>query len=400
MDLELCEQERRFIQEVRTFIAEKFSPALRAEAAKSTGMFGHLDSVRSWHRILFEKGWVAPYWPREYGGPGWSVVQGHIFATECATAGTPVLPAMGIIMCGPVVMRYGTPQQKAYFLPRILSGEHYWCQGYSEPQAGSDLSSLKTRAVRDGEDYIINGSKIWTTHAHCANWIFLLARTSIEERQQQGISFVVAPLNTPGITIAPIMSMSGEHEVNQVFFDDVRVPRTHCIGPEGAGWEVAKYLLEFERGGISIAGLLHASLERTARIAGSEQAGNGRSLAEDPAFRRKSALGSIEVMLADWTERRLTYGQGTGASVGQFAASIKKLYASETIQKLTELQMEALGVYAVPDQRKAIHPGQEPPIGPEYAVTPTARFLNARARTIFGGSSEIQRNILAKGLGL
>jgi alkylation response protein AidB-like acyl-CoA dehydrogenase len=400
MDLEFSAEEQRFTQEVRAFIAEKFSPDLRAVAATSAGMFGHPDSVRGWHRILFEKGWVAPYWPCEYGGPGWSVVQGHIFANECARAGAPVLPAMGIVMCGPVIMRYGTAQQKAFFLPRILSGEHYWCQGYSEPQAGSDLSSLKTRAVRDGDDYIVNGSKIWTTHAQFANWIFLLVRTSVEERQQQGISFIVAPLDTPGISIAPIVSMSGEHEVNQVFFDDVRVPCANCIGPQGAGWEVAKYLLEFERGGISIAGGLRGSLARTASIAQSEQSGDGRPLAEDPAFRRKSALAAIEVMVADWTERRLTYGQGTGASIGQFAASIKKLYGSETTQKLTELQMEALGVYAVPDQRGAIHPGREPPIGPAYAVTPAARFLNARARTIFGGSSEIQHNILAKGLGL
>jgi alkylation response protein AidB-like acyl-CoA dehydrogenase len=300
-----------------------------------------------------------------------------------------------------VIMRYGTEAQKAYFLPRMLSGEHVWAQGYSEPQSGSDLSSLQTRAVRDGDDYVVNGSKIWTTNAHNADWIFMLVRTSTEGKQQAGISFLVSPMTAPGITVRPILSNSGEHELNQVFFDNLRVPVANRMGAENEGWTVAKYLLEFERGGGSLGVGLRVGVEKVKAIADQEASGDGGSLRENIAFRRKLAELEIEMMAADWTDLYLSSGASVGESVGGTAASIKKLLASHKGQNIAEVAMEALGIYAAPDQRRALgaYP-QEPPIGPVYAVTPTTRHINGRASTVYGGSSEVQHNILARLLGL
>ena len=242
MDEALSPEDLAFRDEVRTFLDAKFSPELRELSARQAGVFAEGELARRWHRILYEQGWIAPLWPTEYGGTGWTGAQREIFQAECAKVGTPSLPAMGLSLCAPVIMKFGSEAQKAYFLPRILSNEHYWCQGYSEPQSGSDLASLQTRAMRDGADYVVNGSKIWTTHAHYANWIFLLVRTSTEGKQQQGISFLVSPMDAPGITVRPIISMSGDHEVNQVFFDNVRIPVANRMGEENQGWTVAKYL--------------------------------------------------------------------------------------------------------------------------------------------------------------
>lgn len=397
MDDDLTPDELAFRDRVRAFLDEKFDAELRDWTARQAGVFAEGELARRWHRILYEQGWIAPSWPREFGGPGWTARQCAIFQSECARAGTPTLPGMGLNLCGPVIMRYGTEEQKAFFLPRMLSGEHYWCQGYSEPQSGSDLASLQTRAVRDGDEYVIDGTKIWTTHAQYANWIFLLVRTSSEGKPQQGISFVVAPMDASGVTVRPIISMSGEHEVNQVFFDSVRVPVANRIGPENQGWTVAKYLLEFERGGGTRAPGLKMALERARGIARQEPGDDGEPLLRDPSFRRKAAILEIEAMAADWLEKRLGSGKTVSESVGNAGASMKKLIASETGQSIAELTVEALGHYAAPDQRASLGVGaNEPPVGPEYAATPTARFLNGRASTIFGGSSEVQRNILAR----
>jgi len=391
----------RFRQDVLAFLDERYTMELRALNARQAGVFAEGELARLWHRILYERGWIAPAWPKEYGGPGWSAEQRAIFQEECARVGTPRLPAMGLSLCGPVIMRYGTEAQKTFFLPRMLSGEHYWCQGYSEPQSGSDLASLQTRAVRDGDDYVVNGSKIWTTHAHYANWIFLLVRTSVEGKPQQGISFLVSPMDVPGISVRPILSMSGEHEVNQVFFDNVRVPVANRMGPENDGWTVAKYLLEFERGGGSSGVGLEVAMAKLKAVARQESADHGGNLLEDPSFRRKVAEREIAITALDWTERRLSTGRAVGESVGNAAASMKKLGASEMGQKGEELMLEALGLYAAPDQRASLGVGaNEPPVGPEYAAVPTARYLNGRASTVFGGSSEVQRNILARILGL
>ncbi|WP_338643869.1 acyl-CoA dehydrogenase family protein [Novosphingobium olei] len=401
MDMTPTADDLAFESEVRAFLAEKFTPDLREGAARQAGVFAEGELARTWHRILHEKGWIAPTWPREHGGPGWTPMQRYIYERECGLAGTPSLPAMGIALCGPVIMAFGSEAQKAFFLPKMLSGEHYWCQGFSEPGSGSDLASLRTRAVRDGDHYVVNGSKIWTTHAHEANWIFLLVRTRAEGPKQAGISFLLAPLDLPGITITPILSMSGEHEVNQVFLDNVRVPAEYLVGEENQGWEIAKYLLTFERGGGSSAGRLNAQLARLKQVAKEQPGEDGAPLWDDPRFRERVMRLETEVMAIDWTERRQIASLAAGAVTNGATASILKLSVSEMLQKLAQLTSEALGSDALADQRHALglH-ANEAPIGGEHALTPTARYLNTRAATIFGGSSEIQRGIIAKSLGL
>ena len=391
------EANARFRAEVRGFLETHYTADLRAMRARSAGVFAEGELARRWHRILAHKGWIAPAWPREHGGPGWDAEQRDIFHEECARIKAPVLPAFGVSLCGPVIMRFGTAEQKAYFLPRILSGEHYWCQGYSEPGAGSDLASLQTRAVRDGDHYVVDGSKIWTTHAHHANWIFMLVRTDPDAKVQAGITFLICPLDTPGITIRPILSMSGEHELNQVFFEGVRVPVANRLGAENAGWTVAKYLLEFERGGQPAGVAQRVGLEDVEAIARREPAGSGSALIDDPGFRRKAAAQEIEVLALEWTSRRLSGASDAASSVGGVAASVKKLLGSQKTQGVTELALEAIGTYAQADQRQALgNAPAGPPVGPEHAATPAARYLNMRAVTIFGGASEIQRNILAR----
>ena len=397
MRLELSPKDLAFRDQVRAFLGEAFTPDLREAARRQAGVFAEGELARRWHKVLYAKGWVAPAWPKQYGGPGWTHVERYIFDSECAAAGTPALPAMGLQMCGPVLMGYGTSAQKDFFLPRILSGEHYWCQGYSEPGSGSDLASLQTRAVRDGDCYVIDGTKLWTTHAHFANWMFLLVRTSSQGKPQAGITFLLLDMQTPGITVKPVISISGEHEVNQVFFDGVRAPVANRVGEEDQGWSVAKYLLEFERGGGAWTARIRGLMRQLSAIAAAERAGGGGPLADDPGFRRRVAELECEVMAVDFTERRVVSQLSTGSNAGDAAASMLKLKGSETQQKVTELLVEAVGAYARPDQRRALGlEGLEPPIGPDYARTPVARYLNARASTIFGGSSEIQRNILAR----
>jgi acyl-CoA dehydrogenase len=397
MDLALSPADLDFRDEVRAFLDEAFTPDLRAQAARQAGVFAEAELGRRWHRILYERGWIAPAWPKEYGGAGFTAVQRYIFASEMAEAGAPSIPAMGLQMCGPVLMGHGTEEQKAFHLPRILSGEHYWCQGYSEPGAGSDLAALQCRAVRDGDNYVVSGTKIWTTHAHFANWMFLLVRTNTEGKPQAGITFLLLDMASPGLDIHPIITLSGEHEVNQVFFDQVRIPVSNRVGAENQGWAVAKYLLEFERGGGSYAAQLKGALARLKTIAQAERSDAGQSLWADPDFRARAAQIEIETLAVEYTEKRVVSALSTGAAAGDATASMLKLKGSETVQKATELTMEALGYYAMPNQRDALglH-ANTPVVGPEYAATPTARHLNNRAATIFGGSSEVQRNILAR----
>ena len=387
-----------FRAEVRAFLDEAFDSELRALAARQAGVFAYGELARRWHAILYRKGWAAPAWPKEYGGPGWSWEQRQVYQTECERLGTPRVAAFGISLCAPVIMKYGTDEQKAFLLPRILSGEFYFCQGYSEPQSGSDLASLQTRAVRDGDDYVVNGTKIWTTHAHFANWIFMLVRTSTEGRPQQGISFLVSPLNVPGVTIRPILSMSGEHEINQDFFDNVRVPVANRFGAENEGWSVAKYLLEHERGSSDIGVSLQVGVEGLKAVAAQEHGDLGGALLDDPDFRRKLTLRDLEARVGAAVDKRISAALGAGDSVGSAGSSIKKLMSTECGQQTADLTMEALGVYAGVDQRPSLGEGLADPIGPTYAMTPTAKYLNGRATTIFGGSSEVQRNILAKSI--
>jgi alkylation response protein AidB-like acyl-CoA dehydrogenase len=393
MNIDLSPRDIAFRDEVRAFLARALTPELTEKARRQSGVFARADLGRRWHRILFEQGWIAPSWPREWGGTGWSATQKYIWESECAEAGTPILPAMGLQMCGPVLIGHGTPAQKARFLPRILSGGDYWCQGYSEPQSGSDLASLQCRAVADGDDYVIDGTKIWTTHAQYANWMFMLVRTRADGKPQAGITFLLVDMTSPGITVAPIISISGEHEVNQVFFDAVRAPQSNRVGAENDGWTVAKYLLEFERGG-SYAARIRALLRRVKAMAAATEA-DGGVLLDAPGFRRKLIDLEVELAAVDFTERRVISSMGVGRNLGDSTASMLKLRGSETMQKASELALEALGVYCAPCQENALA-GEGDPIGPGFAATPTAQYLNARASTIFGGASEIQRNILAR----
>lgn len=383
-----------FRAEVRAFLARTLTPEIRARARRQAGVAAERDLGIWWHRTLHAQGWSAPAWPREYGGPGWDVVERHIFEEECALAGAPQLFLGGLQLVGPVLMAFGTAAQKAFFLPRLLSGDHYWCQGFSEPGSGSDLASLRTAAVRDGDHYVVNGGKIWTTHAHWANWIFMLVRTSTAGRPQAGITFLLSPMDAPGITVSPIRSMSGEHEVNQVFFDNLRVPVENRVGDENQGWAIAKYLLEFERGG-SYAAPARVSLEE-ARAAAT-RAGDDPPLWDDPFFRRRYAETEIAILAQGWTEKRVIAGLAAGGNPGDAMASVLKVRGSEVQQQAAELAVLALGEAAIPDQRAALEPGSDVPvIGPDIALRPSARHMNLRAASIFGGSNEIQRNIIAR----
>jgi alkylation response protein AidB-like acyl-CoA dehydrogenase len=397
-DLESPE-DAKFRSEVRSFISENLTGDLLRMAREQTCSFGTPDITLPWQRLLHARGWVAASWPAEYGGPGWTPRQRYIFESEMALANAPRLPAMGLQMIGPVIIKYGTQAQKSLFLPRILSGEHYWCQGYSEPGAGSDLASLRFKAVRDGEEYVLNGTKLWTTYGHFANWIFLLVRTSTGRKPQEGITFLVAPMNSPGITIRPLTSLSGDHEVNQIFFDDVRVPVENRIGEEGQGWTVAKYLLEFERGVGHQVPSLFAELVRLRGIACREPGDEGGRQWDDIGFRRRFAELEIETLAAFFTEQRLVYSLPVGQNVGDGTAAIMKLAWSKLAQRIGHLSMDALGTYAAVDQSPSLGcEATEEVVGPSYGQTPTARYLNDRCLTIAGGSNEIQRNILARKL--
>ncbi len=387
MDLDLTPDDLAFQDEVRAFLAETLTPELRAAGARQTSVFVEPRYSLVWQKILHAKGWVAPSWPKEYGGTGWSETQRAIFAAECVQASAPSLAPMGLRMVGPCIMRYGTEAQKAHYLPRILSGEDYWCQGYSEPGSGSDLASLQLRAVSDGDDYVLSGSKIWTTHAHHANRMFCLVRTSTEGKPQAGITFLLLDMATPGIKVDPIITLAGEHEVNQVFFDDVRVPKSGRLGEENQGWTVAKYLLEFERGGGSAPGL-KVQLERLRRAAG--------PLLDNPHYRRGVAEMEIAVQAIDVSELRVLSALAGGRNPGP-ASSMLKTQGTEAIQAIDALAVEAAGAYAAVDQPQAREAGSTvQPVGPDHSLTAMARYLNNRAASIYGGSNEIQRDIIAR----
>ena len=395
MDLNLSAEDCAFQQEVRAFLDAELTADLREAGRRTTSVFTDRDWNLPWHRILHRRGWVAPAWPVEHGGPGWTEMQKHIFASECALAGAPSLSPMGLKMVGPCIQRFGTDAQKAHYLPRILSGDDYWCQGYSEPGSGSDLASLQLRAVRDGDDYVLNGSKIWTTHAHFANRMFCLVRTRTEGKPQAGITFLLLDMNTPGLEVKPIITMAGDHEVNQVFFDNVRVPVSGRLGEENQGWTVAKYLLEFERGGGNAAGLKYA-LAEVVHIAKSEQADSGARLYDDPAFRAKLAQAEIALHAIEMTEHRVLSALASGKNPGA-ASSMLKTQGTEAMQRLDELAVEATACYAAVYQPAARAPGSNlEPVGPAHSMTATARYLNNRAASIYGGSNEIQRNIMAQ----
>jgi len=377
-----------FRDEVRNFLSRSLTPEILEGGRRMTSVFAEKSVSVAWQSVLHAKGWVAPSWPVEYGGTGWNEAERYIFASECAKAGAPSLAPMGLKMVGPAIMHFGTDVQKTFFLPRILSAEHYWCQGYSEPGSGSDLASLQLRATSDGDDYVLNGSKIWTTHAHVADWMFCLVRTRTEGKPQAGITFLLLDMKTPGITVKPIITLAGDHELNQVFFDDVRVPKANRLGQENDGWTVAKYLLTFERGSGGAAAGLKANLDRLRNAA--------RDLAEDTAFQAKAAELAIRIEAIEMTERRLVAAFSTGQSVGPIS-SLLKIQSTETMQQLDELAIEAAGLYGLVRQPEVQTAGSNAQtIGPPEHMLAMPRYLNNRAGSIYGGSNEVQRNIIAQ----
>lgn len=381
---------------VRDWLAANLTDELRRAAALATSVFTDLPHALDWQHILHRQGWAAPLWPAEYGGPGWSERQRMIFDAECVAAGAPALSPMGLRMVAPCIMRFGTAEQKLHYLPRILSGEDYWCQGYSEPDAGSDLASLALRAERDpgsgsgaGGDYVLNGSKIWTTHAHHATHMFALVRTERGERPQAGITFLLLPMNTPGISVRPIYALSGDHDFNQVFFSDARVPTAGRLGDEGAGWGVAKYLLEFERAAAYATGLRGSWTRLKAAAA------RDGLLTERSMTRRLSEL-AMEIDAIAALEARVFARLSGGGNPGPMS-SLLKVQGTECQQRLHELAVEIAGPYAAPDQMAARQPASNvAALGPAEAMLASARYFNGRAASIYGGSNEIQRGIMAK----
>ena len=395
MNLDLTVNELAFRDEVRAFLDANLTPTLRQAAQRAASVFIDKAYSLEWQRILHARGWAAPSWPVEYGGPGWSDMQRYIFAAECARAGAPSLAPMGLKMVGPAIMGYGAPEQKAQLLPRILSGEDYWCQGYSEPDAGSDLASLQLSAVREGDAYVLSGAKMWTTHAHLANRMFCLVRTSRAGKPQAGITFLLLDMATPGISVRPIFTLAGDHEVNQVFFDGVRVPQSGRLGEENSGWTVAKYLLEFERGGGSAPGLRAAFL-RLRAMAEREASGGGGRLIDDASFRARLAAAGAALEALEMTEHRVLAALAAGQPAGP-VSSLLKIQGTELMQRLDELALEGIGGYAAVDHADARHAGATCGfVGAEHGLVTTARYLNDRAASIYGGSNEIQRDIIAR----
>jgi alkylation response protein AidB-like acyl-CoA dehydrogenase len=393
MNLEFSASERRFRAEVQEFLRASLPASLSAKVFGSKRLTR--EDLLSWHRILYAKGWSAPSWPREFGGPGWSAIEQHIFDEECALAGAPPLISFGVRMVAPVIMQFGSREQQEYFLPRILSGEHWWCQGYSEPGAGSDLASLTTRAQRRGDHYIVNGQKTWNTLGHFADWIFCLVRTDPEARQQEGISFLLIDMKSPGITLRPIPLIDGEHEVNEIFFDDVAVPIANRIGEENRGWTYAKYLLGHERVNIAQVGQSRRELGRLKQLAARELSG-GRPLLEDTRFRDRVAWAEIELLALEITVMRVLSAESARRDPGA-ESSVLKIRGAEMQQTLSELMMQAIGYYALPCIPEALEAGWRAEDGTEQdwpAFSP--RYFNLRKTTIYSGSNEIQRNIIAR----
>src|SRR5579863_3341768 len=398
MDLNFSADEERFRSEVRAFVAAELPASIRDK------VLGHKRLERedflSWVRILNTRGWVAPSWPRRFGGQEWDPARELIFEEECALAGAPPVLSFGPRMVAPVIMRFGSPAQQEYFLPRILSGEHWWCQGYSEPGAGSDLASLRMSAVREGAQYRVNGQKTWNTLGQYADWIFCLVRTSGEARPQQGISFLLIDMKSPGITVRPIITIDGEHEINDIFFDNVQVPVENLVGEENKGWTYAKFLLSHERTNNAGIGNCKRALKRLKEIA-TRQLHNGRPLIEDSRFRDRIAQVELELMALEITNLRVLSAVATQSRAPGPEVSLLKIKGSEIIQQLAELQMHALGHDAIPYLREALEVDWVPSslLADHYAAFApplTGQYFNYRKTTIYAGSTEIQKNIISK----
>ncbi len=379
MDLDFSPEENAFREEVRKFVTDRLPSHIRHKVMN--GIHLERNDHVLWQRTLHQRGWGGVGWPREFGGPGWTPTELYIFEEECAKGGAPRLISFGLKMIAPVLMAFGNPEQQARYLPKIMSAEEWWCQGYSEPGAGSDLASLKTRAVRDGDHYIVNGQKTWTTLGQYADWIFCLVRTDPEAKPQRGISFLLIDMKSPGVTVRPIITLDGAHEVNEVWLEDVRVPVANRIGEENQGWTYAKFLLGHERTNIAGIGIAKRELARLKRIAAAE----GRL--DDALFAARVAQIEIDLMALEITNLRVLSAEGAHQAPGP-EASILKIKGSEIQQAIAELMMQAVGIAALPFHQTGI--------GPDYADNLAAGYCNLRKLSIFGGSNEIQKNIISQ----
>ncbi len=377
-----------FRDEVRSFLQQHLPASLRLGQYQTASVYPEPNITGPWQQALQRRGWLVPLWPKEWGGTGWTPIQRFIFETECALAGAPLVHPMGVRLVGPVILKFGTDEQKQHYLPRILSSQDYWCQGFSEPGAGSDLASLKLRAESDGENYVLNGSKIWTTNAHHANRMFALVRTSNEGRRQDGISFLLIDMQSPGVTVRPIRTIGGDHELNEVFFDNVRVPRSNLIGQENRGWDCAKYLLEFERGAGIFSPRLRSQLKRVGDAL-SERIADGMALGVDLPVRFGEITADLDTF--EMLELKVLGSLSPGETPGPLS-SVLKLRASRMKQAVAELGIEVLG-----SESMRWHASSSRLEDDERAVPALLQdYLNSRAFTIFGGASEIQLGIIAK----
>ncbi len=393
MNINFTPEELAFRDEVRAFFKAQLPTDIAAKV-KGGRLLSKQDHQR-WQQVLSKQGWYAPHWPVQHGGTDWTAVQKHIFEEEAAAYGAPRTIPFGVNMVAPVIIKFGNEDQKQRYLPRILNGADWWCQGYSEPGSGSDLASVKTRAVRQGDHYIVNGQKTWTTLGQHANMIFCLVRTDTEAKPQAGISFLLIDMNTPGITVRPIITIEGEHEVNEVFFDDVKVPVENLVGEENKGWTYAKYLLTYERTGLAGIGLSKAALSHLKELAGRVKK-NGKPLIEDSYFRRRVAQVEIDLMAAEMSNLRIVAAVEGGGVPGA-ESSMLKVRGTEIRQAITDLARRAIGPYAIPfleEELELEYDGEY--LSDEYAAPLAGQYFNNRKLSIFGGSNEIQKNIVSK----
>ncbi len=396
MDLRFTPEEIAFRDEVRAFCRDALPAAIREKMIALRKL--DKDDIVTWQRILNAKGWAVPHWPLEWGGTGWDGVKLYIFREEMQLAPAPEALPFNVSMVGPVIAAFGSEAQKRRFLPRMANLDDWWCQGFSEPDAGSDLASLKTTARREGDHYIVNGQKTWTTLAQYADWIFCLVRTNPAAKKQEGISFLLIDMKSPGVTVRPIVTIDGGREVNEVFFDDVRVPVENLVGDENKGWDYAKFLLGNERSGIARIGISKARLRRLKQLAAVERAG-GRPLLEDPRFAAKIAAVEVELKALEMTQLRvLSADRHRKDNRPDPASSILKIKGSELQQTISELLLEVVGPYALPDQMAQEDRWNEPPVGPDWAGPLAPHYFNWRKVSIYGGSNEIQKNIIAKAI--
>jgi len=393
MDLNYAPDDLAFRDTVRTWIAAKLPKDLQHRVLNHKRL--QREDYARWHKIVYQQGWVAPAWPVEHGGTGWTKVQQHIWEEECARAGSPQILAFGVNMVGPVIIAFGNEAQKKHYLPRILACDDWWCQGYSEPGSGSDLASLKTRAENKGDHYIVNGQKTWTTLAQYADMMFCLVRTDTGVRKQEGISFLLIDMKTPGITVRPIITLDEDHEVNEVFFDNVRVPAQNLVGEENRGWTYAKYLLGHERTNIAAVGRSKRELMFIKRLATRMQK-NGQPLLHDPVYAHKVAALEMDLMALEVTVLRVIYQEAKQRAPGP-EASMLKIKGTEIQQRLTELMVEAAGPMSLPFDPIYLEGESEHSLAQDDDAAPLMPYyFNYRKTTIYGGSNEIQRNIITQ----